>query len=599
MDQPSNKLSRFWQELKRRNVIRVLTVYAGVAFVIIELVNNITEPLRLPEWTPTFVIVLLAIGLPVVIIFSWVYDIHPEEGLVKTQPAHKVKAGDIPKSSNGWKIASYISFVVIMGLILLNIFGGNRGPRIDESLAKSIAVLPFLNFSGDPDQDYMCEGLTDEIISHLFKIRSFDEVRSLTSVLPYKDSEKSIREIAEALNVNYILEGSYKRMGDNLKITAQLIEPGSDNHIWLHDYELAYNQVIGIPGDIALQIADHLRAFISETEQTNIGRNPTDNIEAYELVQKTVSYFFHSDHELNFHIRDTLLKAIDLDPEYATPYAAMATFSIFRSTGLGGPIADFNFDDAITYNQTALRLDPENIAAILNQAIFELWINWDYIKVEEYYQKAFSIVPNTRDELLIDSYREFLFKMRQYERILPYLGPMYNKDDREIQVYAALDQPQKAESLTRRYSEEGKYTQTLFEYYIWEEEYELARNILDSVIIPQKVDLNFPMPMAYMALVRDKTGDPSTARSFIENLKTWSETSSNGMAEFNLGRYYSGVGKVDSAFIWLEKAFDEHCVEMSWIKGDPLLYRLNDDERYWNLYDRTGHKAYDDYLSSR
>ena len=87
-----NKLSQFWQELKRRNVVRVITVYAGAAFVIIELINNITEPLRLPDWTPTLVIVLLAIGFPIVIIFSWIYDIHPEGGMVKTEPSEKVKA---------------------------------------------------------------------------------------------------------------------------------------------------------------------------------------------------------------------------------------------------------------------------------------------------------------------------------------------------------------------------------------------------------------------------------------------------------------------------------------------------------------------------
>ena len=86
-----NKLSQFWQELKRRKVVHVITVYAGAAFVIIELINNITEPLRLPEWTPTLVITLLLIGFPIVVIFYWIYDIHPDGGIVKTEPVHRVK----------------------------------------------------------------------------------------------------------------------------------------------------------------------------------------------------------------------------------------------------------------------------------------------------------------------------------------------------------------------------------------------------------------------------------------------------------------------------------------------------------------------------
>src|SRR5210317_1668509 len=116
-----NKLSQFWQELKRRNVVRVITVYAGVAFVILELVDIIAEPLKLPSWLLPVVIVLLSIGFIIAVILSWIYDIHPEGGMVKTEPAEKVKAEDIPKSSNNWKIASYISFVVIVGLIVLNI----------------------------------------------------------------------------------------------------------------------------------------------------------------------------------------------------------------------------------------------------------------------------------------------------------------------------------------------------------------------------------------------------------------------------------------------------------------------------------------------
>ena len=133
-------LSQFWQELKRRKVVHVITVYAGAAFVIIELINNITEPLRLPGWTLTLVIVLLLIGFPVAVIFSWIYDIHPEAGIHKTEPVHNLDPEEIQKSSNNWKIASYISFVVIVGLALLNLL-----PRGEKSaiLERSIAILPF------------------------------------------------------------------------------------------------------------------------------------------------------------------------------------------------------------------------------------------------------------------------------------------------------------------------------------------------------------------------------------------------------------------------------------------------------------------------
>ncbi len=123
-----SKLSQFWQELKRRKVVRVITVYAAAAFVILELVDIITEPFGLPDWTMILVVVLLTIGFIISVIISWIYDIHPEGGIVKTEPAEKVKSEDIPKSLNSWRIASYISFVVIVALIILNII-----PRTGET----------------------------------------------------------------------------------------------------------------------------------------------------------------------------------------------------------------------------------------------------------------------------------------------------------------------------------------------------------------------------------------------------------------------------------------------------------------------------------
>jgi hypothetical protein len=146
-----NKISQFWQELKRRKVLRVITVYAAVAFVILQLVEILGPSLRLPEWTMNFILVLLIVGFIITVIVSWIYDIHPKGGIVKTEPADKIEKSDIPKNSNSWKIASYIGFVVIVGLMVLNII-----PRTGkkEILDKSIAVLPFHNDSPDEEKMY-------------------------------------------------------------------------------------------------------------------------------------------------------------------------------------------------------------------------------------------------------------------------------------------------------------------------------------------------------------------------------------------------------------------------------------------------------------
>jgi len=174
--------------------------------VIIELINNITEPLRLPDWTPTLVIVLLAIGFPVVIIFSWINDIHPEEGVVKTEPVDQIKAEDIPKTSNAWKIASYLSFLVILGLVKWHFIPRTSGSNTISELNKSIAVLPFQNWSIDEAHSHLGNALANEIITELYKVQDF-HVISYTSSARFKDAEDlSISQIGQELGANLSLK---------------------------------------------------------------------------------------------------------------------------------------------------------------------------------------------------------------------------------------------------------------------------------------------------------------------------------------------------------------------------------------------------------
>jgi len=274
-----NKLSQFWQELKRRNVVRVITVYAGAAFVIIELINNITEPLHLPEWTPTLVIILLAIGFPVAIIFSWIYDVHPEGGIVKTEPAIKVKVEEFPRSSKGWKIASYISFVVILGLIVLNII-----PRTDnkENLDKSIAVLPFKNDSPEQTEMYFIDGTMESILDNLCKIKDL-RVVSRTSVEQYRNNPKPIPIVGDEMDVSYVIEGSGLRHGDDIRLTIQLIDALHDQHIWSHTYNRKAEEIFKLQSEIAQLVAKEIDAIITPQEKELIERIPTTSLTANDF----------------------------------------------------------------------------------------------------------------------------------------------------------------------------------------------------------------------------------------------------------------------------------------------------------------------------
>jgi TolB-like protein/Tfp pilus assembly protein PilF len=454
-----NKLSRFWQELKRRNVVRVVSVYAGAAFVILELVDILGPSLGLPPWTLNFVLILLTVGFFFTVIVSWIYDIHPEGGVIKTEPVEKIKAEEISKSSSSWKIASYISFAVIIGLITWNILRGNRGAIINESMAKSIAVLPFHNLSGDDEQEYICDGLTEEIIGHLFKVRSFDKIVSFSSVMNYKDPQRNIPKIAEELGVNYILEGSFKDMGGKLKITAQLIESSNDNYLWLEDFEPPNREVIGIPGEIALQIAGKLEAYISKSEKSYIKKSPTYNQEAWKKYQR--ARFFRDRADRSFEklekARDLLEEAITLDPNFALAYAALADtyLSLFWFKFDQTPLILAKCREAI---DEAFRIEPNSPDAFIQLARYYYTAFLNYPKSLELLEKASTIMPEHPEIYFISAlnYR----RMGEWEKAIIQFEKARELDPRNITIIGNMLE---SYYMLKKYDKAEQYIDLTFE----------------------------------------------------------------------------------------------------------------------------------------
>jgi TolB-like protein len=319
-----NKISQFWTELKRRKVVRVITVYAAASFVILELVDIITEPFGLPDWTLQLVVVLLVIGLIVSVILSWIYDIHPEGGIVKTESAHKVKVEEIPKSSNSWKIASYISFVVIVGLIVLNII-----PRTGkkEILDKSIAILPFINDSPDQERMYFINGTMESILDHLSKIEDL-RVVSRTSVEQYRNNPKPIPVVAEEMEVSCVLEGSGHRDGDNVRLFIQLLDGRKDQHLWSDNYNGNIEDIFTMLSEIAQEVAGEIESIITPEEEALIEKIPTLNQTAWDFYQQGKDehwkYWLKGDEEALERAENRYQKALEFDNEFALANIGLA-----------------------------------------------------------------------------------------------------------------------------------------------------------------------------------------------------------------------------------------------------------------------------------
>jgi TolB-like protein/tetratricopeptide (TPR) repeat protein len=391
----ANKLSLFWLELKRRNVIRVVTVYAGAAFVIIELINNITEPLRLPDWTPTLVIVLLAIGFPIVFIFSWIYDIHPEDGMVKTEPAEKAQANYSPRSSNSWKIASYVSFTVILGLILLHIVTRPGPTGKQKVLDKSIAVLPFKSLSNDPELQYQADGVMDAILLHLSKVGEL-RVMSRTSVEQYRGTTKTATEICNELNVGYLLEGSFQKSGDQIRLIVQLIHSGKEGHVWASNYDREWKDIFAVQSRVAQEVAGELHAVITPDIKLRMEKIPTSNLAAWEFYQRGLEeywkFWLGNDRGALESSEKLYRYALEYDSTMAEAYAGLAWVYYNKRYRADYFTKDF-LDSMLILTESALAYDEQLSDGYVLRGLYYAELGQIELALDEY-DKAIDLNAN-------------------------------------------------------------------------------------------------------------------------------------------------------------------------------------------------------------
>ena len=395
-----SRLSQFWQELKRRKVLRVITVYAAVAFVILQLVEILSPSLRLPEWTMNLILVLLIVGFIITVIVSWIYDIHPEGGIVKTEPSSKLKPKDIPKASNSWKIASYISFVVIVGLIVLNVIPRHNNSEIDEILDKSIAILPFHNDSPDQENEYFINGTMESILNNLSKVQDL-RVVSRSSVEQYRDTIPFIPDVAKKLNVSYVIEGSMQKVGNRIRLFVQLIDH-NDTHLWSEQYDRVIDEVknqLDLQSEIAQLVAREINVTITPKEKELIESEPTTSLTAYDFYQRGNEEYWKYRFDYINRNREILEKAeilfreaLKYDSEYARAYAGLAR--VYYVKNYFEEYFTENFlDSVLILADIALSHDDQLSDAYVIKGQYYI-LNADYDKALEALDKAVELNPN-------------------------------------------------------------------------------------------------------------------------------------------------------------------------------------------------------------
>ena len=393
MSRNPNKLQRFWNELKRRRVIHVATVYASAAFVVIELVGNLTEPLHLPPELSTIVVIVLAVGFPLAVILSWIYDL-TGEGWERTRPLDE-DGGDAEareaKVPNAWKIATYISFAVIIGLATLNLIG--NGEKLRAGDIQSLVILPFENFTGDDQLNNMVAGMHSLLIGDVGRISGL-RVIGKTSSNMYKDASKSATEIAKELNVDGVVETTVTCLGVEVCMQFRLIKAsGKEEQVWVGDYSEDKTELINLYNRITQQIADEVKVGLSPEEQQLLSRSRTVDKEALDDYLRSYAHWDDLSEEGVRKAIEYLNSAVKKEPDWAPLYVGLGQ--------LWGACAQFGYEPpevamplVFEYLDKAEALDPEYADIHFNKAIFGTWLEWDWDKGEREFKEALSINPS-------------------------------------------------------------------------------------------------------------------------------------------------------------------------------------------------------------
>lgn len=400
-------MNRLFDELKRRNVFRVGAAYAVAGWLIVQIVETVQAPLGLPGWTVAFFIVLIGAGLPVALIFAWAFELTPE-GLKKTREVDR-SASVTAATGKKLNFAIIVCLVLALGYFLwerqglieqAEVAGSRVADRAEvaDGAAASIAVLPFVNMSADPEQEYFSDGISEELLNVLAKIPEL-RVAARTSSFQFKGQNLDIAKVAEQLNVRHVLEGSVRKADVRVRVTAQLIEADSGYHLWSETYDRELTDIFAIQDEISAAIvaalSDALGISPTARPQVSSAAN-ADAYNAYLLGQHFIKLRTKEDVEASI---PNFERAIELDPAFAPAHAGLglAWYLMHGSSATYGTLTlEESLSRSLPHLERALQLDPALPEAL---GAMGLTLSARYREPEAlaYYEKALAVNPSLTD----------------------------------------------------------------------------------------------------------------------------------------------------------------------------------------------------------
>jgi len=583
-------LRKFLIELKRRNVYKVAIAYAVVAWLLMQVASQIFPFFEIPNWAVRLVVLLLVIGFPVAVILAWAFELTPE-GIKRAEDVDRPAEHGL--KSRAWIYIAAIGAAFSIGLFFVGRFTASRtlsgesgqpSAPAASTPQKSIAVLPLLNESGDPGDEYFSDGLSEELIAALAQISGL-KVIGRSSSFRFKDRKEESKTIGEKLGVTTLLEGTVRKQREKVRIVAELINAADGIELWSRTFDREVKDIFAVQAEIAKAVAASLELTLLGTKDAAATNASTKSVEAHNAYLQGHFYFARRNLEDYRRAVGFFDQAIRLDPNYALAYAERSEAWTF--------IADLSNEQQKEARAVA-RKDAENAVAIdpdLAEAHAALgWVRffaeWKFTEGLAELRRAKELSPGnpTANDLLarVVVYLGQIHEAETLARQAIELDPLaYLARGNLARILVAEGKLDEADAAARKAAE---LQPTGAGSHRWQVLVAMLRGDGEAALREAQLEPDEGYRRFELALAHYVHGDRKAADAALADLIA------NGRDQlaYQIAEVYAVRGETDKAFEWLQISFDNHDTGTLSLLIDPLVRGLRDDPRYKNFLARLG-----------
>ena len=553
----------FIAELKRRKVIRIAIAYLAVGWVILQVGSMVIPAFNIPAWTLRLLVLLVVLGLPLTLVLAWVYALTPA-GLVRETEA---QSQENPPSTNA------------------SIPRANASPE-SQLHAPSIAVLPFTDMSQARDQEFFSDGLSEELINLLAKIPGL-HVAGRTSSFSFKGKDTIISDVGKALNVAHVLEGSVRKFGDHLRITAQLIKVANDSHLWSETYDRQLTDIFEVQDEIASAVVDVLKLKLLPGQLPTSTQHHTPGPDAYSQFLLGRHYLNRGTPDGFRHAVEAYGRAVELEPEYAMAYAGLA-LAQYADAGYSDDTATITQGQklAMAAAEQAVARDPGLADAYAARGYLRGCYSWDWAGAQTDFAQALALNPG--DDTTYERYARLLASLGKLPEAIAAVRKPIASDPLSARAWYVLGRFEAA------HGDLAAARQSLNRALALAPEHAYAPLDLGLVSLlegnPAAALTEFrraplaPFRLAGLAMAEHDLGHAAESQQALDTLIA---THADGYA-YQIAEAYAWRGEPDNAFAWLDRACTQRDAGLQRIKYDPALRSISNDPRYKALLEKLG-----------